>query len=261
MVRLIDCKRDCVIVKYRLQLFIILSMLSACAGEQVDVQGTLAARDSFMATENGVINSTAVVEQAELVATYDAQSTALANVRDINQLLSATIEASNSPVPPLEVGRVPPPNPNRESAIGARDVGGIQGGEVMPLTNDEGEPMSAVNTTDISGSTFTSTGITDVVDGDGCPENVRNTFSAEVERLFYTFRVTDLPQGTTFRLEWALNGDIRTTSDWQTPQFFNGVCLWLVLNQGETVFTPGEWTATLYVGDTAVINAVNFTLQ
>ncbi len=235
--------------------------LAACGGvSQPDVQATVTAGDSLLATDAAVINATAVIERTQIAGTVAANEREIASIRQVNQVLGGTVEAGSTPTPGLEVIVMPPP-PDGDMAIGGRDsiapaVPGGTGAESMdPI---QAEPVE--NTTDISNSNLTATGITDAVDAGGCPLNSRSTFS-DVSQLYFTFRANGLPQGTTLRIVWEYAGNPVVQDSWTTPEAFDDACLWLIITQSNVQFTAGDWAAMLYIGEQQVTERVTFTVQ
>jgi hypothetical protein len=240
---------------------ILACILSACDTiDQSEVSATLASGDSILATEAALSNATAVIQRNEIVATLSVNQTQIAYNRYVNNILGDVIESGNTPTPVLNVGAVP--MPDYDHLYSPIDVAPFWPGVIAPTV--EGYPTLPSNlySASLSSGDVIFTGLTSMLDDDGCVLNPRTTFFADRDSLiFYTVRLVDVPAGTQFRIEWEFEGSVRVREGWNTPGYSADSCARLALSNTTTQFTPGNWMAYLYVGDTMVADPAMFVIR
>lgn len=228
--------------------------------DQSEISATLASGDSILVTEVALMNATAAVERSEVIATLAVNQTQIAYNRHVNHIIGEAIESGNTPTPALAVGAVP--MPDYDHLYGLNEVAPFWPGVVAPTV--EGFPTLPSNLYSASLPTgnVIFTGITSILDDNGCVLNPRTTFFADRDSLmFYTMRLVDVPAGTTFRIEWEYEGSVRVREGWSTEGYSADSCARLALSNTTTQFTPGNWMAYLYVGDTMVADPAMFVIK
>lgn len=248
-------------MKVLLLTIILTFVLSACATtDQTEISATLASGQSVLATEAAFVNATAVVQRGEVIATLSANQTQIAHNRYVNHIIGEVIESGNTPTPALRVGAVP--MPDYDHLYSAQDVAPFWPGVIAPVVPGYPTLPSNLYSANLSSGDVIFTGITSILDDNGCVLNPRTTFFADRDSLmFYTLRLVDVPAGTQFRIEWEYEGTVRVREGWNTPGYSADSCARLALSNSTTQFTPGNWMAYLYVGDTMVADPAMFVIK
>ncbi len=227
-----------------MKLFWILCVILVMSGcntlSQADVGATMTVSSDMLATQAAMVNSTALARRTEVISTVAVNEAQLANLQNINAQLAATLVSSASPTPGLRVGSAPLPDDQST-------------GDMMMSDNSD-------SSTVIDRGSFQITGVTDRVDDDGCVAGQTNTFSSSTPQLYVTMTAFDLPESSFLRVEWYWEGELRIFDSWMTPRYFDGACLWFILDQNRTSFTPGQWTVRLYYNDRQIGTGTTFNI-
>lgn len=236
-------------------------ILSACdTVDQSEISATLASGGSILATESAFVNATAAVQRDEIIATLSANQTQIAYNRYVNHIIGEVIETGNTPTPALVVGAVP--MPDYEHLYSAHEVAPFWPGVVAPTVIGYPTLPSNLYSASLNSGDVIFTGLSSILDDNGCVLTPRTTFFTDRDSLiFYTMRLVDVPAGTQFRIEWEHEGSVRVREGWNTPGYSADSCARLALSNSTTQFTPGNWMAYLYVGDTMVADPAMFVIR
>lgn len=236
-------------------------ILSACDTiDQSEVSATLASGDAILATEAALVNATAIVQRNEISATLAVNQTQIAYTRYVNNIIGDVIESGNTPTPALVIGAVP--MPDYDHLYSDHEVAPFWPGVVAPTVQGFPTLPSNLYSANLSQGNVIFTGLTGILDDNGCVLNPRTTFFADRDSLiFYTMRLVDVPAGTQFRIEWEYEGTVRVREGWNTPGYSADSCARLAISNSTTQFTPGNWMAYLYVGDTMVADPAMFVVK
>jgi hypothetical protein len=69
--------------------------------------------------------------------------------------------------------------------------------------------------------------------------------------IYQTARLINVQPGTTLRAEWVYEGNVVHQRTWTAPEYRQTQCIALEMRTEDVTFTPGSWTATLYVNGEA----------
>jgi hypothetical protein len=253
-------------VKRFVLLMLMIGLLVACNTlDQQEIDATLSSGDAVLGTEAAIINATAVVERAEVGATIAANQTQIADARYINRMIGATLDAGSTPTPDLRVGAVP--MPDFEHLYGPNDIAPFWPGVIAPQvegypTLESGLLIAQAPPQNLGDARFLFTGLTSILDDDGCVMNPRTTFFADRDGLiFYTLRLQNVPANTRLLIEWEYEGTVRVREGWDTPGYSADACARIALSSSTTQFTSGNWAAYLYVGNVLVADPAQFVIR
>jgi hypothetical protein len=152
---------------------------------------------------------------------------------------------------------------NRLLVATARAAGAINTPISPIVTNNETGPMP-LSMFDLSDGVmrFVQLGMTDTINReDRCFIEQKSLFNPnQTETLFLTGLALNLQAGATLRVDWSYQGDVVHQTSWTAPEFQEGDCIAMELNPSNAAFSPGNWTATLYV-DGNPLDPIPFTLD
>ncbi len=245
---------------------LIFGLLAACNTlDQQEIDATLSSMDSVLGTEAAIIQATAVVERAEVSGFIAGNQTQIASMRNVNAVIGATVEAITNATPVLRVGAVP--MPDFEHLYSATDIAPFWPGVIAPEvvgfpTLESSLLLAAPPPQNLGDARFMFTGLTSILDDEGCVMNPRTTFFADRDTLiFYTLRLQNVPANTRLLIEWEYEGSVRLREGWDTPGFSADACARIAISSSTTQFTPGNWAAYLYVGNTLVADPAQFVIR
>ena len=177
-------------------------------------------------TEAAMLRDDIQSNQTQVVATVVAASTDAAAFGAYNRILAPT------------VGVVQPGTPTRIPAEEVIDALGVNAQGPMP-----------VEMFDLSdGQTrFVQIGTAGQIDDRNCFISHQSFFQPNSNVIYMTGLGLNVYAGTSVRVEWRNGGDLVHTSSWSAPQSVDGQCVALALRPENAPFTPGNWTATMYV--------------
>ncbi len=69
--------------------------------------------------------------------------------------------------------------------------------------------------------------------------------------IYQTARLINVQPGTNLRAEWVYQGNIVHERNWTAPEYRQTQCIALEMRSENVTFSPGAWTATLYVNGQA----------
>jgi hypothetical protein len=181
-----------------------------------------------IATEAAGIQLTASAEAVALNATIEAATRMETQHNAYNAVLLATVRANEVPTPSQRL---------------AMTDGGAMAAEMLNLADGQ------MRVQQIGTAGF-------VRPEDNCFETHQQFFNrASTNIIYMTGLVTNLQSGTTFRVDWIHNNRVVHTSTWSAPNDEIRRCLALALRASEVVFTPGPWSARLFMDNVPVGNS------
>lgn len=209
-------------MKTRLLLLIFILALAGCqAGD--DVAGTMEADEIRYATESVELANAALLRNTEVAATADAAEIQIAENRNVNNQIFATLAASSTATPVLLAGQV---------ADIRRDA------------------LAASDEFDFDDRLFIKTGVSDTIDtSSGCVVNPRTSYTTDTQRLYATVQAYNVQAGTPMRANWYREDEMVKSEDWFIDQSRAEYCIWFSMDQTEVQFTPGSWMVILYVDE------------
>ncbi len=204
-----------------------------------DVPATLSAERIAYATQSIAIERTALIERAGARVTVQAAETQAAELNALNRVLLATVRAGETPVPPI----VP---------------GVMDEFSVMVQDDDEMETAGGQVAPEVAGQFSQLAVATGVRSSDGCATGIQSSFSADVGRIYFTMVASPLRRGTQFVVEWQYEQALVDRSTWTPSEDASRLCVWFYT---DGPFTPGNWTASLFVDGQLVSPIVPFTVE
>jgi hypothetical protein len=214
-------------MQHRLLCFIVILSLCGCQALSEDVEGTIEADYAQLGTEAAELSGVALARRTEVAATVEFSGTRIAEDKNINQQIFATLAAGSTPTVALVAGQA-----QADVRMDAMAAG-----------------------FDLDGRLFIKTGVSDTVDSNtGCVVNPRSSFPPDTPALYATVEVFNIRSGTPMRAAWFYEGEPISQED----RVIGGhaeVCLWFRLDQTQTSFRPGTWSVILYA------DAENFQLE
>lgn len=203
--------------------------LTACGvAPQTDEAVTPLRPYESIATEAASIQLTASADVVAMNATIEAATRLESQHSAYNAVLLATVRANEVPTPSQRL---------------AMTEGGAMAAEMLNLADGQ------MRIQQIGTAGF-------VRPEDNCFETHQQFFNrASTNIIYMTGLVTNLKAGTTFRVDWIHNNRVVHTSTWSAPNDEIRRCLALALRASEVVFTPGPWSARLFMDNVPVGNS------
>lgn len=209
-------------------------LLVGCQGLQNDdSQALLVAEIEAYGTDASGLRSEMQQQRTEVVSTVDASATEAANYQRYNQMLASTVQAI---VPPTATS--------------------------LPISIDAQGPLT-FEAYDLSDGVmrFVQVGVAgQITPDDRCFVTHQAFFQVMNTNVIYMTGVAlNLLGGTELRVDWQLGGSVVYSDSWVAPADIEAICFALELRPSNAEFTPGNWTATLYVNGRAE-DPVSFTI-
>ncbi len=214
----------------RVYLLAIVAMISTACGTMPQAAETLEPIRPYesIATEAASVQQTAAVDVLALNATIEAATRTESQQNAYNVVLLATVRANEVPTPSERL---------------AMTEGGAMAAEMLNLADGQMR-IQQVGTAGF------------VRPEDNCFETHQQFFNrASTNIIYMTGLVTNLQAGTTFRVDWIYNSRVVHTSTWSAPNNEIRRCLALAMRASDVVFTPGAWSARLFMDNVPVGNS------
>jgi hypothetical protein len=181
-----------------------------------------------IATEAVSVQQTAAADTAAMNATIEAAARLESQHSTYNALLLATVRANEVPTPSQRL---------------AMTEGGAMAAEMLNLSDGQ------MRVQQIGTAGF-------VRPEDNCFETHQQFFNrASTNVIYMTALVTNLQSGTTFRVDWIYNNRVVHTSTWSAPSDEIRRCLALAMRASDVVFSPGAWSARLFMNNVPIGNS------
>ncbi len=204
-------------------MFVILGIiLVGCQGLQSDDNQALLAADlEQYSTEASSLRAEMQQQRTAVVATVDASATEAAKYQRYNILLASTVRAV---VPPTATS--------------------------LPISIDAQGPLP-FEVYDLSDGVmrFVQVGVAgQITPDDRCFVSHQAFFQLMNTNVIYMTGVAlNLQVGTELRVDWQFGGEVVYSNNWIAPADLDATCFALELRPSNVEFTPGNWSATLYV--------------
>lgn len=226
-------------------LILMMGLLASCqsfAGE--DVSATLSYDMTAFVTESAMIQTTAIVEQTEVVATLQTVGTVVAESSNVNMILAATLQSNIVPTPAI-----------RSVVVNPDDMGSSLDTEIM----DDGEfadtePVVGNLSVDNAGTANS------VRSSDGCSNGNASQFPADEDQIYFTARVNNLQTGINFSVDWVFEERLVYRSSWTSDYSAQSECIWFYMTPDDAPFLPGVYSVTLFI-DGQSISTQSFSIN
>ena len=206
---------------------LLMLILSACSAlERTDIPGTQIAENIGFSTEVAALSQTAVGEQATHSAETDALINEAALVNAVNNQLLGTLQAVVTPT--------------------------------MVLIQDDSVELASLPSNVRGSRLYVGTGITGIIDNDGCITARTISFDPGIPRIYATMVVYNITAETTMTVEWFRGDELAFSDSWQATQDDAKICVWFDLDPNRVQLLPGEWVVRAYVDGFPVINPMTF---
>lgn len=230
-------------------------LLSACAAGPSAAERTMAAQNEALGTEIVNIRLTATVESGRLQVTAQSVETLVAQAREQNQRLAATIEALGGNVAlvvPLASTPTPPAMLDAPTAP-----------ESAPMTDAVSPPDQAVAaaTPTPAAPTLYNAVTARGVGANDCALAPITAFTTADQNIYIVATAASITPGTTLTSRWFYEGNQVISHDF-TPSFaINQNCVWFYIDQTETTFSVGNWSVQLEINGQPVGQPVTFSIS
>ncbi len=90
-------------------------------------------------------------------------------------------------------------------------------------------------------------------DENGCAVGIQNTFTQEVQEVYFITRILDLTPGITFGLRIRNAGQVVMTDPnfWVSDDAYDDICVWYLIDRETIAFEAGTYTVELLVNNVA----------
>lgn len=198
-----------------------------------DVNATIGADLTLVASESDSIRAAATAEQQMVVETIVAGGTRISKLAAVNAALGATLRAHQTGTP--EVSAV---------VVSADDMGSSLEGDMMDNESLRAPPASAITVSEFSTASR--------LDPDsGCSTGTVRQFNPAAERIYVSAEVSALQIGTLFEVDWRFNARSLYRGSWLADFASASVCVWFYATPVDFPFLPGNYSATLYADGVA----------
>ena len=214
-----------------------LLLLAGCqALSGSDSVATIGADLTMYAAEGDAILAGATAEQIMARETIAAAGTKVAQLSAVNAALGATVRASFTGTPAL-----------RAVVVSADDMGGSLGDDMMEDGEASAYAQDETNLRNISTAAGT-------LRESGCSSGIVTQFRPTAERIYVTAEVIALHAGTTFSVDWMYEDALLADVSWQADYSTSFECIWFYATPQDFEFTPGNYSARVYVNGLEVGN-------
>ena len=198
-----------------------LSILCAACGTNTQEAAILPAEEiAAYATQVVDLQVTAQIDRNNILATVAAADSRSQQQMIYNNILLATVRAGEAPTPSERL---------------AMSDGGAMSAEMLNTGNGE-MLVQQVGTASI------------IRADDGCFETHQQYFDRmSTNTIYMTGLVTNIVEGTAFRVDWIYNNEIVYTSSWSAPMSELRRCFAVGMNASDVVFNEGSWSARLFL--------------
>jgi hypothetical protein len=215
---------------------IILSMilLAACQSLLVDEENIALERElEAYGTEAAFLRDQMQVDRTIIAVTVEVGGTQVAAYTNYNGQLVTTLQAGIVPTLTLSALDFNAPGPM------SIDMFDLSSGEMRFVQVGTAGQITAA---------------------DRCFVSHQNIFDAQMTNVIYmTALALNLRAGTMVRVDWQFGSEVLYSNGWTAPQSLPGQCIALELHANNVPFTPGNWTATIYI-DGEPLDAAPFTI-
>jgi hypothetical protein len=217
-----------------------LSLLAACSTGPSGAERTLEAQRDSLGTQIADVRSTATLEADRLLVTAEFAQTLVAQMRNQNQVLSATIAALGGDAA-LVAPRASTPTLASLPVDPAAPQVTAEG--IMPAT---GEAVLAATPTAAPPALYNAVTARGVGAND-CALAAVSQFTAADQSIYVVATASNIQPGMTLASRWYYEGQEVIRHEF-TPEFaISQNCIWFFIDPEETPFNPGSWTVQLEV--------------
>jgi hypothetical protein len=241
-------------------LMLVTLLLAACS-RSGDVELTLVSENVALNTQMSEVRASATAAADQLQITLEYVQTAITEVARKNQILSATLVAAGlnpddiAALSPQPVTLFPTPLPNALAST-PLDLQATEEPGAAPLTPAANPPLDASPAAPalINGVMAEGVGSND------CALAAVSAFRASIERIYVVATAVNIAPGTTLTSRWYREGAQIVRHDF-TPDFaIQQACIWFYIDQGDTAFTPGNYSVQLEINGSVSGPSLPFTI-
>lgn len=226
-----------------------LSLLAACSTGPSGAERTLEAQRDSLGTQIADVRSTATIEADRLLVTAEFAQTLVAQMRNQNQVLSATIAALGGDAA-LVAPRASTPTLASLPVDPAAPPDTAEG--MTPVTSEAvlaAAPPNLYNAVTARG-----------VGANDCALAAVSQFTAADQSIYVVATASNIQPGMTLASRWYYEGREVIRHEF-TPEFaISQNCIWFFIDPEETPFNPGSWTVQLEVNGQPVGDPVAFSI-
>lgn len=191
-----------------------------------DMPATLQAENQQIILEATQIAASAQADREQVAVTAAAAMTEVANLRQSNQVLLATVRAGDPPEQRVVVGS--------DTRAGVPEAGQRW---------------------------FMKTGLSQGVnEADGCVVSPQITFPSDVAAIYATLRGFNLEPQIQFSAQWEREGIEVYRDSFVLQQGASEICLWFSITQADTDLVPGNWSVRLFANGAQLESPFTFTV-
>lgn len=220
-------------------------------------QETLVAENAMLSTQISDIRGTATIMADQLARTTEAIQTAVEQVQNRRNELSATLQAAG--IDPASIAQVSPnpafvgnPTPNPQAALSGPPV-------ATPDPSGATSDLTIPTPTPGQPSLFGLVTAAGVGDND-CALAAVNTFASSTERIYVVATAANIAPGVVLGAEWYQDNVLLVSQDF-TPDFaINENCIWFFVDQTDFVFAAGSYAIQLTINSAPAGQRVAFSI-
>lgn len=207
-----------------LRFILLLLLLSACQALSNNDPNVMLEQDmQNYGTEASNIRDAMQENRTEVAATIAVASTQASQYNNYNDTLRATVYAIHPDIVPTRV-----------------------------VVEDSQGPLPIEMYDTSSGEMkFVEVGITAQIDSKNCFIKHESFFGVGISTVYLTALALNLQAGTVVRVDWQFGNEVVHSSSWVASQSAKGQCVALALHSSDVEFSPGNWTATMYINGDA----------